>query len=140
VTYPPYPNYQNTGDTQLEFDANKIADSRLIRTFPLSQPDMNALEIQFRGGMWLYSAQRYYEAFEAFMRQTSFPGNYLSPYWAGMSALRIGDASTAINLFNNSLSINPYYEPARNALINAQHPIPEQPRQPARQQKRTRRK
>jgi tetratricopeptide (TPR) repeat protein len=140
VTYPPYPNYQDTGYTQLEFDSNKIADARLIRTFPLSQPDMNALEIQFRGGMALFSAQRYYEAFEAFMRQTSFPGNYLSPYWAGVCALKIGDASTAVNLFNNSLSINPYYEPARNALVAAQRPIPAQPRQNAQPAKRTRRK
>jgi hypothetical protein len=140
VTYPPYPNYQDTAYTQLEFDANKIADARLIRTFPLSQPDMNALEIQFRGGMQLYSARRYYEAFEMFMRQTSFPGNYLSPYWAGMSALRIGDTPTAVNLFNNSLSINPYYEPARNGLISAQRPVSEQPKSPAQPPRRTKRK
>jgi hypothetical protein len=140
VTYPPYPNYQNTGQTQLEFDANKIADARLIRTLPLTQPDMNSLEIQFRGGMQLFAAQRYYEAFESFMRQTSFPGNYLSPYWAGMSALKIGDAPTAINLFNNSLAINPYYEPARNALVAAQRPAPPQPAQTARPPKSAKRK
>jgi len=119
VTYPPYPNYQYTGQVQLDFDANKIADARLIRTFPLSQPDMNALEIQFRGAYDLFAAQRYYEAFEAFMRQTNFRGNYMSPYWAGICALRIGDRQTAINLFNNALAINPYYEPARQGLLVA---------------------
>jgi hypothetical protein len=129
VTYPPYPNYQNAGQVQLDFDANKIADARLIRTLPLSQPDMNALEIQFRGAYDLFAGQRYYEAFEAFMQQTSFQGNYLSPYWAGMSALRIGDRQTAITLFNNALAINPYYEPARHGLLTANGTITEAPRQ-----------
>jgi hypothetical protein len=131
AAYPPYPNYPYTGQVQLDFDANRIADARLIRTFPLSQPDMNALEIQFRGAWDLYAGQRYYEAFEAFMRQSSFAGNYLSPYWAGMSALKIGDRQAAVSLFNNSLAINPYYEPARSALAAASNPV-EPPRpQPA---------
>jgi tetratricopeptide (TPR) repeat protein len=128
VSYPPYPNYQYSGQVQLDFDANRIADARLIRTLPLSQPEMNSLEIQFRGAYDLYVSQRYYEAFEAFMRQTSYAGNYLSPYWAGMSALRIGDRQTAITLFNNALAINPYYEPARGGLLTANGTIPEQPR------------
>jgi hypothetical protein len=129
VTYPPYPNYQYSGQVQLDFDANRIADSRLIRTFPLSQPDMNSLEIQFRGAYDLYAARRYYEAFEAFMKQTSFPGNYLSPYWAGMSALGIGDRQTAVTMFNNALSLNPYYEPARNGLQIANGAVPPAPPQ-----------
>jgi hypothetical protein len=142
ATYPPYPNYPYTGQVQLDFDANKIADARLIRTFPLSQPEMNALEIEFRGAWDLYASQRYYESFEAFMRQTSFTGNYLSPYWAGMSAIRIGDRQTAINLFNNSLSINPYYEPARSALVSASNPIepPKVSPSPAKTKRSARRK
>jgi hypothetical protein len=122
VPFPPQPNNPENYAVTLDFDSNSIADARLIRTFPLSQPDMNALEIQFRGGWNFYASQRYYEAFESFSRQSSFPGNYLSPYWAGMSALHLGDRQSAIAWFNNSLAINPYYQPARNAISNASNP------------------
>jgi hypothetical protein len=127
ATYPPFPNYPQAGQVRLDFDANRIADARLIRTFPLSQPDMNALEIQFRGSYDMFAAGKYYEAFEGFMRQSSYQGNYLSPYWAGMCALRLGDRQTAVSLFNNSLGINPYYEPARHGLLTADGTIRETP-------------
>jgi hypothetical protein len=141
VSYPPHPNYPNTRQTQLDFDANKIADARLIRTMPLSQADMNALEIQFRGASDLFAARKYHEAFESFMRQSSFQGNYLSPYWAGMSALRLGDRQTAINLFNDSLSINPYYEPARHGVEIANGNVqPEAPKQQPAKRGSTKRK
>jgi hypothetical protein len=134
VTYPPYPNYQNTPTVQLDFDANKISDARLIRTFPISQPEMNALEIQFRGAQALYNKGDFYGAFQAFAGQFQVNGNYLSPYWAGVSALKMGNRQAAIDMLNQSLSINPYYEPARNAIVAAQTYVPQpqpQPQPPA---------
>jgi tetratricopeptide (TPR) repeat protein len=136
VPYPPQPNNPANYEVMLDFDANAIADARLIRTFPLSQPDMNSLEIQFRGAWNFYTNKRFYEAFELFSRQSQqYPGNYLSPYWAGMSALKIGDIRSAVDWFNNSLAINPYYQPARNAVSNALNP---QPPAPAPQTQKTR--
>jgi hypothetical protein len=117
--YPPYPNYPAAGQTMLDFDANNIADARLIRTFPLSQEQMNALEIEHRGAWNLYSSGRFMEAFDSFSRQSaSYAGNYLSPYWAGMSALRMGNLDIAGSWFDTALMINPYFAPARNAKIN----------------------
>jgi tetratricopeptide (TPR) repeat protein len=142
VTYPPYPNYQNTPSVQLDFDANKISDARLIRTFPISQPEMNALEIQFRGASALYNKGDFYGAYQAFAGQFHFRGNYLSPYWAGLSALKMGNRQAATDLLNQALSINPYYEPARSAIVAAQTYVPSpQPQQPAQPkiQKRVRR-
>jgi tetratricopeptide (TPR) repeat protein len=129
----------------LDFDANKISDARLIRTFPISQPEMNALEIQFRGGQALYNKGDYYGAFQVFAGQFQFRGNYLSPYWAGLCALKMGNRQAAIDVLNQALSINPYYEPARGAIVAAQTYVPQppqpQPQPPAQPkiQKRVRR-
>jgi TolA-binding protein len=140
ATYPPYPNYSQTSEVMLDFDANKIADARLIRTFPLSQPDMNALEIEYRAAWQLYNKRRYAEAQDAYARQTSYNGNYLSPYWAGLSALKLGDKQAAISWFNRALGINPYFEPARNAILKASEPAkPAQPKATTRR-RRARRK
>jgi tetratricopeptide (TPR) repeat protein len=104
----------------LDFDANKIADARLIRTFPLTQVEMNSLEIEHRGAWNLYANKRYAEAFESFSHQAvTFRGNYLSPYWAAMSALKLKNLPVADAWFNMALEINPYFTPARNAKLNA---------------------
>jgi tetratricopeptide (TPR) repeat protein len=103
----------------LDFDSNSIADARLIRTFPLAQTEMNSLEIEFRGAWNLYVGNRFQEALSAFARQSGYAGNYLSPYWAGMSAWKLGDRNLAIAWFNSALEINPYFQPARNGLLNA---------------------
>jgi tetratricopeptide (TPR) repeat protein len=117
--FPPFPPSPINNTVMLDFDANLIADARLIRTFPLSQVEMNALEIEHRGAWNLYSSQRYMEAFESFSRSSSYRGNYLSPYWAGMSALKLRNIQSATAWFNRALEINPYFQPARNAKLNA---------------------
>jgi hypothetical protein len=141
--YPPYPNYPDTGHAMLDFDANNIADARLIRTFPLSQGEMNALEIEHRGAWGLYSKGRFLEAFDSFSRQSSnYAGNYLSPYWAGMSALKLGNLQIAGAWFDAALMVNPYFAPARNAKINAPKYLLQQEnqkKQPARRTARTKR-
>jgi hypothetical protein len=141
--YPPYPNYPATGQITLDFDANNIADARLIRTFPLTQPEMNALEIEHRGAWNLYSKGLFLEAFDSFTKQSAnYEGNYLSPYWAGMSALKLGNLQVATSWFDTALMINPYFAPARNAKINAPKYLLQQEnqkKQPARRSVRTRR-
>ncbi|MDR3255326.1 MAG: hypothetical protein LBT31_07140 [Synergistaceae bacterium] len=118
--HPPAPSNPANYDVMLDYDANKIADARLIRTFPLAQVEMNTLEIQHRSAWDLYSKQRYLEAFESFANQSvQFKGNYLSPYWAGICSLKLKNLEVADAWFNRALEINPYYEPARNAKQNA---------------------
>ncbi|MDR1944372.1 MAG: hypothetical protein LBQ19_06070, partial [Synergistaceae bacterium] len=102
--YPPYPSYPNIQDSVLDFDANKIADARLIRTFPLSQAEMNSLEIRHRAAWNLYANKRFPEAFDSFGKQSrEYRGNYLSPYWAGMSALKMKNVPAAVSWFNIAL-------------------------------------
>lgn len=140
--YPPYPNYPAASQMTLDFDANSIADARLIRTFPLTQPEMNALEIEHRGAWSLYSKGLFLEAFDSFARQSAnYGGNYLSPYWAGMSALKLGNLQVATSWFDTALMINPYFAPARNAKINAPKYLMQQEnqkKQPAKRAVRTR--
>jgi hypothetical protein len=137
--YPPYPNYPDTSQAMLDFDANNIADARLIRTFPLSQAEMNALEIEHRGAWSLYAKGRFLEAFDSFSRQSaSYGGNYLSPYWAGMSALKLGNLEVADSWFDAALMINPYFAPARNAKINAPKYLLQQEQQKKQPARRTR--
>ncbi|MDR1579517.1 MAG: hypothetical protein LBS35_04110 [Synergistaceae bacterium] len=142
--YPPYPNYPAIGQDVLDFDANNIADARLIRTFPLSQAEMNALEIEHRGAWNLYAKGRFSDALDSFSRQSvNFRGNYLSPYWAGMSALKLGNLQAAIGWFDTALVVNPYFLPARNAKINAPKYLSQQKNQkkkkPAKRTVRTKR-
>lgn len=107
------PNYALLPD----FDVNQVTDARLIRTFPLTEVEMYALEIQHRAAFGLYSQKRYSEALGAFSVQSlEYMGNYLSPYWAGKSAEKTGDNRQAIEWYRRALAINPGYQPAKNAL------------------------
>jgi TolA-binding protein len=75
------------------------------------------LEIQHREAWSHYQNKRYREALESFVVLTrDYAGNYLSPYWAGKAALQLGNKEAAITWFNAALQINPYYQPAREAL------------------------
>jgi hypothetical protein len=117
--HPPFPPNPANYQVMLDFDPNQVADARVIRTLPLSQEEMNALEIQHRASWNQYENKRFLDAFASFSQQSSqYRGNYLSPYWAGMSALRLGNLPLADEWFNMALEINPYYQPARNAKQN----------------------
>jgi hypothetical protein len=116
---PPPMYYQPPPQYALDFDVNQISDARLIRTFPLTQVEMYSLEIQHRGAWNLYSNKRYLEAFSAFCAQSlDYAGNYLSAYWAGISALKMGENQVAIGWFNRALQINPNYQPAIKELYD----------------------
>jgi hypothetical protein len=119
--YQPYShNYPPYRTTSPGFDVNQTADSRLIRTFPLSEVEVYALEIQHRAAWDLYSNNRLAEALDAFSQQSvAYAGNYLSPYWAGRSALKLGDRQAAASWFDWALKINPNYQPAKNGLAEA---------------------
>jgi hypothetical protein len=112
--YPPvFPRYLTPPD----FDVNVIADARLIRTFPLTQVEVYSLEIRHREAWSHYENKRYKEALEAFViLAQDYMGNYLSPYWAGKAAQKLGNREAAATWFNAALKINPYYQPARTAL------------------------
>ena len=100
-----------------DFDVDKISDARLIRTFPLTEVEMYALEIQHRTAFNLYAQKRYSEALDAFsVQRLEYMGNYLSPYWAGKSAEKTGDDMQAAEWYRRALGINPSYQPAKNAL------------------------
>ncbi|MDR1514376.1 MAG: hypothetical protein LBS45_01665 [Synergistaceae bacterium] len=100
-----------------DFDVNQITDARLIKTFPLTEVEMYALEIQHRGAYALYSQKRYHEALDSFSVQSlEYFGNYLSPYWAGRCAQKIKEGGEAVEWFKRALAINPDYQPAKNAL------------------------
>lgn len=117
---PPQPLYRlDRPDYVLlpDFDVDQITDARLIKTFPLTEVEMYALEIQHRGAYALYSQKRYGEALDAFSVQSlEYFGNYLSPYWAGRSAQKTKDDGQAAEWFKRALAINPNYQPAKNAL------------------------
>ena len=102
--------------TTVDFDVNTVADERLLRTFPLSIGARNYLEIKFRAAYNLYRQGKFQEALEAFSDESVFRRNYLFLYWAGMSAVRLGNQTRAAEFFNRVLAINPSYEPARREV------------------------
>jgi hypothetical protein len=107
------PNYVFLPD----FDVNQAADGRLIRTFPLTEVEAYALEIQHRAAYILFEQKRYREALDAFgVQSMEYLGNYLSPYWAGKSALQMNEKELARAWFSRALAINPNYKPAADAL------------------------
>jgi hypothetical protein len=114
-----YPSYPFDHGAVLDFDANKVTDARVIGTLPISPIEKDRLELQHKVARNLYENRRYLDAFVAFREQSlAYRGNFLSPYWAGMCALKLGNGPIATAWFNWVLSINPYYLPARNAKLN----------------------
>ena len=95
-------------------DPDRTTDAKLIEAYDfISQTERNSLGIQHRGAWNMYSAKRYKEAFEILTKLADdCPGNYLSAYWAGMAAVRLGSNKEAASWFERALSINPGYQPA----------------------------
>ncbi|MDR0616535.1 MAG: tetratricopeptide repeat protein [Synergistaceae bacterium] len=114
---PPYWLEQPDNVLLPDFDVNQITDVRLIKTFPLTDVEMYALEIQHRSAYILFEQKRYREALYAFGTQSmEYIGNYLSPYWAGKSAQKLNEKELAIAWFSRALAINANYKPAADAL------------------------
>jgi TolA-binding protein len=91
----------------------------VIKTYSISLPDQRTLEIQHRGAWNLYSKKNYKAALDKFSELVdAYPDdNYLSAYWAGMSALKIkGRKDEAASWFERALDINADYQPAIDEL------------------------
>jgi TolA-binding protein len=95
-------------------DPDSTTDAKLIEAYDFIAPvERNRLGIQHRGAWNMYAAKRYKDAFEIFTKLADdYPGNYLSAYWAGMAASRLGSNKEAASWFERALSINPAYQPA----------------------------
>jgi TolA-binding protein len=95
-------------------DRDKATDAKLIDTYPLSSRDKNTIGIRHRGAYKLYAQRKYKAAFDAFSSVASeFECNYLSSYWAGMSAVKLRSYKEAAVWFEKALAVNPDYEPAK---------------------------
>jgi tetratricopeptide (TPR) repeat protein len=115
-------------------DPNNTTDAKLIEAYSFIEPaKRNTLGIQHRGALQMYSGKRYKDAFEIFTKLTDDnPGNYLSAYWAGMCAIKLGSGKEAAKWFDQALAFNPDYQPA----IDAKATIGEEPaNKPAKKKK-----
>lgn len=100
-------------------DPNTSASVDVIKTYSISLTDQRLLEIQHRAAWNLYSKKNYKAAIDKFSELVeAYPDdNYLSAYWAGMSALKLrGRKNDALSWFERALDINPDYQPAIDAL------------------------
>ncbi|MDR1943525.1 MAG: hypothetical protein LBQ19_01755 [Synergistaceae bacterium] len=116
-------------------DPNSTTDAKLIDAYVFIEPtERNTLGIQHRGAWQMYSGKRYKDAFEIFTKLTDdYPGNYLSAYWAGMCAIKLGSDKEAAKWFDLALAFNPNYQPA----IDARAKIGEDPaNKPAKKKKK----
>jgi tetratricopeptide (TPR) repeat protein len=88
----------------------------VIETYQLSPMDRSNLQKGQQEARNLYERGRYEEAFGIFRRLSeAYRGNYLSAYWTGMAALRLGHKNAALAWFDRALDINPNYQPAIEA-------------------------
>jgi hypothetical protein len=86
--------------------------------------DKNTLSIAHREACNLYSQEKYKEALEAFAKLAAeYKCDYLSAYWAGMSAVKMGEGGASVSErnashkegfygFGKALDVNPNYKPA----------------------------
>jgi hypothetical protein len=94
-------------------DMNATTDAKLIEIYPLSSEEKNTMGIQHRSAYQMYTKKKYKDAFEMFSRlATDYDCNYLSAYWAGLCAVRLGSNKEAEKWFDRALSINEDYQPA----------------------------
>jgi curli biogenesis system outer membrane secretion channel CsgG/TolA-binding protein len=95
-------------------DPDRTTDAKLIDAYDFISPvERNNLGVLQRGAWNMYSGKKYKEAFEVFTKLADdYPGNYLSAYWAGMAAVKLGSGKEAAGWFEKALSINPNYQPA----------------------------
>jgi tetratricopeptide (TPR) repeat protein len=97
-------------------DRNNETGFELIGAYPLKDAEKNTLSIAHRGAYNLYSQGNYKEALGAFAKLAEdYKCNYLSAYWAGMSAVRMERYEEAIDWFDRALEINQNYGPALEA-------------------------
>jgi curli biogenesis system outer membrane secretion channel CsgG len=94
-------------------DPDTTTDAKLIETYPLKSSEKNLIGIKHRNAYKLYSKKKYEEALPIFGELAEgYECDYLSSYWAGMSALMLKDNAQAARWFDLALARRPTYEPA----------------------------
>ncbi len=96
-------------------DVNNCTDANLIKAYNAPDGVRRNTEILFNNGMKFYKAGNYRKAYDMFARADS-PSDVLNTYWAGMSALKIGDRKNARKWLEKALQMHPDYVPAQKAL------------------------
>jgi hypothetical protein len=101
-------------------ELNDSTDAKVINAYPLSSKEKNTLGIQHRAAYNLYSKKKYKDAYAAFSKLADeYDVNYLSAYWAGVTAQKLKKNDEAKTWFERALAINPNYHPAKDALAAA---------------------
>lgn len=98
------------------FDPNQSTDAKVIETLALSVGDRNLLGIMQRNAYNKFKNGRYKDAYAEFCRAAdAHPSvNYLSAYWAGVTAHKLKKADEALQWIDKALAINPDYKPAQD--------------------------
>lgn len=98
------------------FDPNQSTDSKVIETYALPGGDKNLLGIMQRNAYNKFKNGKYKDAYAEFCRAAdAHPTvNYLSAYWAGVSAHKLKKADEALEWIDKALAINPDYTPAQD--------------------------
>ena len=97
------------------FDPNQSTDAKVIETLALSVGDRNLLGIMQRNAYNKFKNGRYKDAYAEFCKAAdAHPSiNYLSAYWAGVSAHKLKKSDEALQWIDKALAINPDYKPAQ---------------------------
>lgn len=97
------------------FDPNGSTDAKVIQTYALSAGDKNLLGIMQRNAYNKFRNGRYKDAYQEFSKAADAYGtvNYLSAYWAGVSAHKLKKKDDALRWIEKALAINPDYKPAQ---------------------------
>ena len=98
---------------RLGINPNQSTDSKVIQTYSIESGLANILGIQHRNAYNRYRVGRYKAAYEGFIEAAeAYEGNYLSAYWAGVTAHKLRKKNEAIKWFDVALQANPEYQPA----------------------------
>ena len=98
------------------FDPNQSTDAKVIEPLALSVGDRNLLGIMQRNAYNKFKNGRYKDAYAEFCRAADAHSsvNYLSAYWAGVTAHKLKKADEALQWIDKALTINPDYKPAQD--------------------------
>lgn len=96
-------------------DPNQSTDAKVIETYAMAPGDRNLLGIMQRNAYNKFRSGRYKEAYAEFSRAAdSHPSvNYLSAYWAGVTAHKLKKSEDALQWIDKALAIKPDYKPAQ---------------------------
>ncbi len=97
-------------------DPNQSTDAKVIETYAISGGDKNLLGIMQRNAYNKFNNGKYKDAYAEFSKAAdAHPSvNYLSAYWAGVSAHKLKKTDEALQWIDKALAINPDYKPAQD--------------------------